>query len=348
VGAGGGHDALLQSLLAGHPDRVARRRKPGSEELFLFEGGTAMLARESDVPPDAEWLVALDAEEFARKRERVDSRGGPAPGGALVRLAEPIEPGWILDLFPDEVRETVEAAWNAQAERVDVTVRLMYGSLALDERRAGEAPGGAAAVEEALAKAALAAGPARFADADELAAWLARVAFARTLAPELPALGEADVRAALVELCRGRRSFAELRDAGLLGALAGRLTPEARRALDRLAPEHVVLAGGRRVRVKYHAGRPPSIASRLQDFFGMAEGPRVGGGKVPVVLELLAPNQRPVQVTTDLAGFWERHYPAIRRELGRRYPKHKWPEDPVRVAPPVDARRRRGRGRADP
>ena len=96
-----------------------------------------------------------------------------------------------------------------------------------------------------------------------------------------------------------------------------------------MAPERVALAGGRQARVTYERGRAPSVASRLQDFFRMREGPRVGGGRVPLVLELLAPNRRPVQVTQDLAGFWERHYPVVRRELSRRYPRHAWPEDPL-------------------
>jgi ATP-dependent helicase HrpB len=95
----------------------------------------------------------------------------------------------------------------------------------------------------------------------------------------------------------------------------------------------VTLAGGRAVVVSYEAGRPPAIASRLQDFFGMTDGPRVGAGRVALVLELLAPNGRAVQVTTDLAGFWARHYPAIRRELMRRYPRHSWPEDPTVPTP---------------
>jgi ATP-dependent helicase HrpB len=88
------------------------------------------------------------------------------------------------------------------------------------------------------------------------------------------------------------------------------------------------------VKIHYEAGRPPWIESRLQDFFGLAQGPAVAGGRVPLVLHLLAPNGRAVQVTTDLAGFWERHYPALRRELGRRYPRHSWPEDPLRASPP--------------
>jgi ATP-dependent helicase HrpB len=83
--------------------------------------------------------------------------------------------------------------------------------------------------------------------------------------------------------------------------------------------------------VRYERGQAPSVASRLQDFFGMREGPRVAGGRVRLVLQLLAPSQRPVQVTTDLAGFWSRHYPALRRELGRRYPRHSWPEDPLQA-----------------
>ena len=98
--------------------------------------------------------------------------------------------------------------------------------------------------------------------------------------------------------------------------------------LSRLAPTRIRLPGGRQTKVHYEPGKPPWIASRLQDFFGMRETPRVGDGKVPVVVQLLAPNNRPVQTTTDLAGFWERLYPQLRKELGRRYPKHKWPEDP--------------------
>ncbi len=95
---------------------------------------------------------------------------------------------------------------------------------------------------------------------------------------------------------------------------------------DRVAPTRVTLVGRRSVEVHYEADRPPWIASRLQDFFGLSEGPKIGGE--PLVLHLLAPNRRAVQVTTDLAGFWERHYPALRRQLMRRYPKHGWPEDP--------------------
>ncbi|HSW49453.1 MAG TPA: ATP-dependent helicase C-terminal domain-containing protein, partial [Bryobacteraceae bacterium] len=117
---------------------------------------------------------------------------------------------------------------------------------------------------------------------------------------------------------------------GFLRALTGRLPGGAERTLREVAPEKIRLAGGRQVRVRYARNQPPWVASRLQDFFGMRETPRVAGGAVPLVVHLLAPSQRPVQTTTDLAGFWERLYPQVRRELSRRYPKHAWPEDPFR------------------
>jgi ATP-dependent helicase HrpB len=106
------------------------------------------------------------------------------------------------------------------------------------------------------------------------------------------------------------------------------------------APERIALPGGRQLKVHYEAGKPPWVESRLQDFFGLKEGPRIGGGRLPLVLHLLAPNHRPVQVTSDLSGFWERHYPSIRRELARKYPRHAWPENPLQASPPSPRARR--------
>jgi ATP-dependent helicase HrpB len=154
---------------------------------------------------------------------------------------------------------------------------------------------------------------------------LARAEFAAAHS-NLPALKEEDVHTALKELCYALRSFVELEKAAaeLPAMLARRLGPE----LEEVAPERLRV-GSRSVRVQYVRGQTPAIASRLQDFFGLRETPRVARGQVPVVVHLLAPNGRPVQTTTDLAGFWERLYPQVRRELSRRYPKHKWPDAPA-------------------
>ncbi|MBI5500579.1 MAG: ATP-dependent helicase HrpB [Deltaproteobacteria bacterium] len=317
-----GEEAALRAVLAAFPDRVARRRSPRSEELLLCGGGAARLSDESTVR-DAELLVAVDVEE---RPERMSSeRSLP-----LVRAASAVEPEWLLEMFSDRMSESEEVRFVAKAERVESSRRLLYERLVLHETR-GPASGPEAG--RVLAQAALAAGPDAFGDADELAAWRARLEFAAGLDPSLPRAADDDVAEALRSLAAGRRSFAEMRDAGsggLLGALRDRLTPAQRSRLERLAPERVELAGGRRLRVHYEAGRTPWVESRLQDFFGLATGPRAGDGRVPLVLHLLAPSRRPVQITTDLAGFWERHYPAIRRELMRRYPKHAWPENPRR------------------
>lgn len=313
-------EALGLAALAAFPDRVARRRTRHAPELLLAGGGSARLA-ETSVVREAEWLVALDAEE---RRE----------GGPVVRLASAIAPEWLVDLFPERLVERQEARFEREGERVELVSTLEYDGLVLTATRPTEQTG--PEVARALAEAALGvgAGPGQFADPEVLARLAARVAFVAAQGFDLPRLDPAAVRETLVSLCEGRRSFAELRAADLPGALRARLSPSQQAQLERMAPERVTLPGGRRVRVEYEPDKPPWIASRLQDFFGLAEGPRVAEGRVPLVLHLLAPNQRAVQVTTDLAGFWERHYPAIRKELMRRYPRHAWPEDPRRAQPP--------------
>jgi ATP-dependent helicase HrpB len=318
--------ALLVSILAGYPDRVARRRQPRGSELVLSNGWTARLA-ESSVVRDAELMVAYDVEERQEQGARA---------AATVRGASRIEADWLLDLFADRLRESVEPRWNGAAERVEVVRRLSYDQLVLDETRARPGPDDADAVAAVLYGEARTRGARSFVDDEGVDQALGRVALIASAFPELglPALDEAAVDAALRALCQGRAGFDELRAASLVDELLAPLDPKQRRALDELAPERVQLHAGRTARVTYRAGQPPSVASRLQDFFGLREGPRVGRGRVPLTLHLLAPNQRAVQVTSDLAGFWERHYPSLRRELGRRYPRHAWPEDPRTAAPP--------------
>ncbi len=314
-------EALRLALLAGYPDRVAKRVRPGGRSVALAGGGVADLAESSTVR-DAEWMVALDAEE----RAGAVSGGRALRGGVVVRLASAIEPDWLIELYPDGIVERSEVSWNSQLERAEARESMLWDGLVL---HASEQPD--AAPEETarvLAQAALAAGARAFAPEGALDRWLARARFAASVEPSVPAPDDAAVNATLRLLCEGKRSFADVKEAGLLDALRASLG-RAAGEVDRLAPERVSLRGGRNVVIDYEPGKPPHIASRLQDFFGMSDSPRVGGGRVPLVLELLAPNGRAVQVTTDLAGFWRRHYPAIRAELMRRYPRHSWPDDPT-------------------
>jgi ATP-dependent helicase HrpB len=297
--------------------------RAGARQLALAGGGSAELA-ETSVVRDAEWMVALDAEE----------RAHGARAGVVVRLASAIAPEWLLDLFPGDVVERQEVSWDAHAERASAREMMLWDGLVLHASDRPDAAG--PEVSRVLAEAALAAGPRAFASGEALDRWLARARFAASLDPSIQAPDDAAVRAALVALCEGHRSFAELRAAGLLETLKASLGRGASE-VERLAPDRVTLARGRTCQVSYEPGKPPSIASRMQDFFGMRDGPKIGGGRVPLVLELNAPSGRAQQVTTDLAGFWQRHYPSLRKELMRKYPRHAWPDDPV--AAPEAAKR---------
>jgi ATP-dependent helicase HrpB len=288
-------EALLRATLAAYPDRVARLRKDAGrhrttfdDELLLSAGGSARF-------PGCryEFLIALDIEE---RREK---------GLPLVRVAAgPIQPEWLLD----RATERTSLEWNRPANRVEQVSALLYDQLVIEETRAPAAPGEDAA--RLLEQKAIEAGIERFVARDAWEQLRARAQFAGATADPL---------AALHELCRDRTSFAELQSADFLSLMRPA-------HLAKAAPERLRLPGGREVKVNYEPGKPPWIESRLQDFFGVKETPRING--TPVVVHLLAPNRRPVQVTSDLTGFWERLYPQVRRELSRRYPKHKWPENP--------------------
>jgi ATP-dependent helicase HrpB len=179
-----------------------------------------------------------------------------------------------------------------------------------------------------LAEKAMETGLHRFADMEELEALRQRMAFAAQHS-DLPALDDEALKASFSQYAIGCRSFGELGKDGFVAHLTGGMPAAQRRLLDEVAPERVKLASGRPAKVRYETGKAPTVSSRLQDFFGMKETPRAARGQVPMVMELLAPNYRPVQTTTDLAGFWERLYPQVRKELMRRYPRHAWPENPV-------------------
>jgi ATP-dependent helicase HrpB len=307
---------LLVATLAGFPDRVARRRKAGSQDLVLAGGGSAKLDPASAVK-EAELLVAVDAEHRA--------------GGAWVRRASAVNVEMLMSLYLERIEDVREARFDAARERVVGVAELRYDGLAIEQSEIDPRPEDAARV---LAEAALNAGLRRFVDEDELLALERRLRFARTFESDLPELDREWLRGLLVRLCEGKRSFAELESAGLLDWVRAELGASVLARLDALAPEHVSLPGRKRVPVTYEDDRPPWIESRLADFFGLGEGPSVAGGRVPLVLHLLAPNHRALQVTTDLAGFWERHYPELRRSLMRRYPRHPWPDDPRTASPP--------------
>ena len=322
-------DALLISTLAAYPDRVAKRRSPRSRELLLSEGGQALLS-ETSVVLEPELLVAVDAEE----------RRTTAGAKAVVRIASKIEPEWLLELAPEEILDVDQLEWNSETKQVERARKLSYGQLALEEKRTVAPP--SAEASRLLAQAASAAPIEQFVDPEILQDWEGRVDLLRRAFPEagFPELNAQHLRSSLADLAPGATSFAELAHAGLLNGWEGGLTPQNNHLWRTMTPERITLPSGRQLKVHYAKGKSAWVESRMQDFFGMTKGPAILGGRVTLVMHLLAPNQRAVQVTDDLAGFWERHYPAIRRELSRKYPRHFWPEDPRHRPAPQAPRRK--------
>jgi ATP-dependent helicase HrpB len=320
-------EAVMRALLAAYPDRLARRREPGSRRAVMVGGRGVTLVDESAVlDPELFLCVEVDA---GRRGERAE---------ALVRQASLVRREWL----PATLLQTaVETDFDPDAERVVAQRRTRYFDLTLAEQACEPDPERAA---ELLAVAAARAPSRALAlDDDEVVRLRARLACLAAWRPalRLPAVDDAALLDLLPTLCVGRRSFAELRRAPLVDVLLGQLDPRQRQALEREAPDRLTVPSGSHIRLEYRPGEPPVLRARIQELFGLLDTPRIAGGQVPVLVHLLAPNFRPQQVTTDLRSFWQGTYPEVRKQLRARYPKHSWPEDPLTATPTRGARRRR-------
>src|SRR5690606_27465656 len=266
---------------------------------------------------DHELIVAIEARE--------------TPKGARITVASRIEPEWLLEHFEDRLEDRVEIRFDESRDRLERVRELVFEGVVIERSESSVTSDEEAA--EGLAAYVLRRGVHAYFGADELERLFSRLEFAKAHGLSIEEDEATLVERALRAVCYGCRSIRDLKDRPLEQAILAELSPEARRRLEAIAPEYVSIPGRAKVRVDYPRGREPFIESRMQDFFGALEGPKVAEGRVPLLLHLLAPNGRAVQVTKELAGFWERHYPAIRKELMRRYPKHPFPEDPRTAAP---------------
>ncbi len=313
---------LSLALLRAFPDQVAQTRQgtdKRGETRFVLAGGGEVSCRSDSFGAPPGFYLAL---------EIVENRAlGQAAGKGRVQSVLPLQPDWLLEAMPQRVKVEALVAFDAGSKRVQARERLAYGVLVLDEgeARSQEARDAAAA---ALIKEARKAGMAALCSEGQPERYLARRAFLLSARPETELPDEPALWAEAEELARGGAlSFDALRQSDPLRLALERL-PRARALLDELAPPRLRLPSGRECSIHYEIGKDPWVASRLQDFFGMRATPRLAGR--PLTVHLLAPNQRPQQVTQDLEGFWEREYPRLRKELMRKYPRHAWPEDPYR------------------
>jgi ATP-dependent helicase HrpB len=310
--------AFRRAILAGYPDRVAQRREPGSPNVRLASGSGATIAPESGVR-DGEFLVALDVSrtpqsasgppQSAPRPPRASGRPHPvdarAPQFATVRIASRVEREWLEPTATEIVHRFDKESGKVRAVAVD-----RYDALVLAERVVAIDPDIAAGV---LADAWADRGP-----RDEDARLLRRLRFAGQ---------DADVAALVRTAAYGARALDDVR-------IDRALPADLLRAVDRDAPESLLVPSGRRIRLEYNEDGTVSASVKLQELFGLADTPAIGPRREPVLLALTAPNGRPVQLTRDLRSFWDRTYPEVRKELRGRYPRHPWPEDPW-TAPPT-------------
>lgn len=317
---------LARLLLTGFPDRVALRRAPRSDRFKLASGAGARLAETSAVR-DAPLIIAVTL-RGARRGERTEHH---------IDVATALDPAWL------PVTEAITTRFDPTREAVIQTRTRRYLALVLDEAPAGDAAD-PEAITDALAHA-VAADPRaalQWPDDPATTAYLHRLRWLAQTRPalNLPTWPELEPHAPpspfIRALCAGRKSFAELRRIALVPLLDGHLPHPARQTLAREAPPRLTLPDGTQAAIEYTPGQPPVLATRFERLFGLADTPTIAG--IPVMLHLLAPNQRPVQITSDLRSFWYTTYAQVRRELRGRYPKHPWPEDPWTAQPGIKRR----------
>jgi len=330
-------------VLSGFPDRVAQKPKtikPGSSRvpLLLSSGGSATVM-DAPIVRSSSVFIVLDVLE----RDALYASGSQLHVRALIPLSEDhlLEAGDLLS-------EKTQTLWDAERERVVGVSRLCYGELTLIESR--QTPTDSRAAARVLAREGFHLQPDRFSamtvpeflthaaalpGSEGLASLAARLDVLKQHMPEadLPSMTAESLGAWVLDALEGFSSVAETKGLSIAQLALEKLPSSIRPRLDEWLPLYVPLSKGRRVAVQYELGKAPWVESRLQDFFGMKQGPRILNGRLPLTLHLLAPNRRPIQITTDLAGFWERAYAETRPQLSRRYPRHPWPENPIQQHP---------------
>ncbi|MBA2623571.1 MAG: helicase, partial [Chthoniobacterales bacterium] len=305
--------AIQRCVLAGFPDQVAVRLDEGTLRCALVHGRRGVLARES-VVHRAQLLVASEIREIeSSDKERQ----------VLLTLATRIEEPWLREVFPEAFRDSVEVSFDPALRRVVGVRRTVFHDLVLRSAAADVPAGEAAAL---LAREVLA-GTCPLKQWDNaVEQWIVRVNCAAAWFPEvgMPTIGEPEKLLMIEEVCRDAVSYKEIKERRVWPAVKSWLNSEQQQRIEQLVPERVGLPNARKAKVTYHPLLPPAVAARIQDLYGVERNLTIGHGRVPLVIQVLAPNNRPIQITSDLEGFWRDAYPKIKKELQRKYPKHEW------------------------
>jgi ATP-dependent helicase HrpB len=308
-------DAVRRCVLAGFSDQLAKRLDAGTLRCELVHKRKGTLARESALQK-APLLTAAEVSE-------IGGRGGEVT--VLLSLATAVEEAWLKELFPQDYVNATTVSYDEAAKRVMARRERRFRDLVLESKAsADEVPLDAAA---ALLTREVMAGKLKLELWDEaVEQWIVRVNRLAEWFPELEVnpITEAD-RATLIEqICYGELGYKDIREKPVMPVLRDWLTAEQLAVIDDYLPERLTMANGRKSRLTYAKDGPPVLSARIQELYGVEGKFTLGGGRVAVKIEVLAPNQRPIQVTDDLSAFWREMYPKVKAELSRRYPRHEW------------------------
>ena len=308
-------DAVRRCLLLGFSDQLAKRLDGGSQRCMMVHGRRGLLARESVV--GAPLFVVAEARE-------VQSGGKDRTLNVLLNLATAVEEAWLRELFPADCKEARAVAYDPALRRVVAREEKYFRDLILEQNLSGDPPPDEAA---ALLAREVAAGRLVLDNwNDVVEQWILRLHRLREWLPDLglPGIGDDDRRAMIELICQGAFSAGEIKDRPVLPVVKSWLSREQQAWVEKYAPERITLPRGRAVKVAYSADGPPTVAARIQDLYGISDGLWIANRRVPVRIEVLAPSNRPVQVTENLSVFWRDTYPKLKQQLQRRYPKHEW------------------------
>ena len=317
-------------LALAYPDRIAQRQR-GTDARYLMANGRGALFATPDPLGSEDYLVIADLDDGTQ--------------WARIDLAAPIQLPNLETLHGDKIQVLDEISWEDTAQVVRTTRQRRLGQLILSEQ--GLSKPDPVQIATALLQGIRRVGLDKLAWTPELRQWRARVAFLRRIEGQesrWPDLSDETLRqtldAWLGPYLSGLTTLDRVTRLGLTQPLHALLTWEQQRQLERWAPTHLTVPSGSNVRVEYETPDLPILAVRLQEMFGCKDTPRLVEGKIPVMLHLLSPARRPVQITKDLSSFWKTAYHEAKKELRGRYPKHSWPDDPLTAPPTAKARRR--------
>ncbi len=306
-------EAIQRCVLAGFSDQVAMRIDAGTLRCNLVHGRRGVLARES-VVQHAQLLVASDVREIEIKGELT----------TLLNTATAIEESWLRELFPDAFRTETRVSYDPIQRRVVARTQMMFRDLVLGSSLTEKVPPDEAA--QVLANAVID-GTCVLANWDNFVEqWITRVNRLREWMPELelPAIADDERRAIIEHICHGATTYKDIKDRAVLPVVKSWLSPMQQELVDKFVPERVSLPNGKKWKIVYDAKAAPTIAARIQELYGVEGSLTIASGRVPLVIQVLAPSHRPIQVTQNLSTFWREAYPKIKQELQRKYPKHEW------------------------